>query len=83
MVVMTDVTVVLGVAVSLSADVRKHLKEFCPLISGLSGTIQGNEGKEKLPWLPWRQAKIKSLLTESQQHHSYIVFKHYVSSCKL
>lgn len=47
MVVMTEVTVALGVVLSLPADVRKHLKEFCPVISGLSGTNQGNKGKKK------------------------------------
>lgn len=57
MVVMTDATVVLGVALSLSADVRKHLKEYCLLISGLPGTIQGSKGKKKLPWPLWRQVK--------------------------
>lgn len=30
MVAMADVTVALGVALSLPADIRKHLKEFCP-----------------------------------------------------
>lgn len=57
MVVMTDATVVLGVALSLSADVRKYLKEFCLLISSLPGTVQGSKGKKKLPWLLWRQVK--------------------------
>lgn len=47
MVVMADVTVAQGVVLSLPADVRKHLKEFCPLISGLSGAIQHNKGEKK------------------------------------
>ena len=48
MVVMTDVTGVLGAVLSsFPADVRKHLKAFCPLISGLLGTIQGHKGTNK------------------------------------
>ena len=47
MVVMADVTVALGAVLSLRADVRKHLKRFCPLISGLSGAIQRNKGEKK------------------------------------
>lgn len=46
MVVMTDVMVALAAVLNFPADVIKHLKEFCPLISGLSGTIKDNEVKK-------------------------------------
>lgn len=43
MVVGTDAPVVVGVPLSLCADVRKHLKEFCLLIS----VLPGSKGKKK------------------------------------
>lgn len=59
MVVMTDVTLVLGAVLSLPADARKHLKEFCPLISGLLGAIQGNKGGKKKMTLASMETSLK------------------------